>query len=140
LLGAVSWGRLQTLLEAAIYQADPDGAEQQAAAAAQERLVRLGRNSEPSEAEGPGIWLWRSPHGRLYLVNTSGTPLGDTPYAQGIWRAASPTGTTELMSCTGGRFPCQLTHGMPLLRGMIKLMPRFGRINENRRAQRGQEP
>ena len=31
-LGAVSWGRLQTLLEAAIIQADPIGAEQQAAA------------------------------------------------------------------------------------------------------------
>jgi hypothetical protein len=45
-LGAVSWGRLQTLLEAAIYHADPAGAEQQAAAAAQQRFVRLGRNSE----------------------------------------------------------------------------------------------
>jgi Domain of unknown function (DUF222) len=45
-LGAVSWGRLQTLLEAAIYQADPEGAEQQAATAAQQRFVRLGRNSE----------------------------------------------------------------------------------------------
>jgi hypothetical protein len=45
-LGAVSWGRLQTLLEAAIYQADPAGAEHQAAAAAQERFVRLGRASE----------------------------------------------------------------------------------------------
>ena len=45
-LGAVSWGRLQTLLEAAIIQADPVGAEQQAAAAAQERFVRLGRSSE----------------------------------------------------------------------------------------------
>ncbi len=45
-LGAVSWGRLQTLLEAAIYQSDPIGAEQQAAAAAQERFVRLGRTSE----------------------------------------------------------------------------------------------
>jgi Domain of unknown function (DUF222) len=45
-LGAVSWGRLQTLLEAAIYQADPEGAEQQAAASAQQRFVRLGRNSE----------------------------------------------------------------------------------------------
>ena len=32
-LGAVSWGRLQTLLEAKIIQADPAGAEQQAAAA-----------------------------------------------------------------------------------------------------------
>ncbi len=45
-LGAVSWGRLQTLLEAAIIQADPVGAEQQAALAAQERFVRLGRASE----------------------------------------------------------------------------------------------
>ena len=45
-LGAVSWGRLQTLLEAAIYQADPVGAEQQAAVAAQEQFVRLGRASE----------------------------------------------------------------------------------------------
>ncbi|HKN45610.1 MAG TPA: DUF222 domain-containing protein, partial [Propionibacteriaceae bacterium] len=41
-LGAVSWGRLQTLLEATIIEADPVGAEQQAAAAAQERFVRLG--------------------------------------------------------------------------------------------------
>jgi hypothetical protein len=40
------WGRLQTLLEAKIIEADPVGAEQQAAAAAQERFVRLGRNSE----------------------------------------------------------------------------------------------
>ena len=45
-LGAVSWGRLQTLLEAASYQADPIGAEEQAAAAARERFVRLGRRSE----------------------------------------------------------------------------------------------
>jgi hypothetical protein len=45
-VGAVSWGRLQALLEAAIYAADPAGAEQQAAAAAQERFVRLGRNSQ----------------------------------------------------------------------------------------------
>ena len=39
-LGAVSWGRLQTLLEAKILQADPAGAEQQAAAATAERFVR----------------------------------------------------------------------------------------------------
>jgi len=45
-LGMLSWGRLHTLLEATIIQADPVGAEQQAAAAAQERFVRLGRNSE----------------------------------------------------------------------------------------------
>jgi hypothetical protein len=45
-LGAVSSGRLQYLLDAAIYGADPVGAEQQAAAAAQERFVRLGRSTE----------------------------------------------------------------------------------------------
>jgi hypothetical protein len=45
-LGAVSWGRLQTLLEAAMYQADPVGAQQQAAVAAEQRFVRLGRASE----------------------------------------------------------------------------------------------
>jgi hypothetical protein len=45
-LGALSWGRLQTLLDAKIIEADPVGAEQQAAAAAQQRFVRLGRNSE----------------------------------------------------------------------------------------------
>ena len=45
-LGAVSWGRLETLLEAKIIEADPVGAEQQAALAAQERFVRLGRGLE----------------------------------------------------------------------------------------------
>ena len=45
-LGAVSWGRMELLLEAAILAADPDGAQQAAAAAAQERFVRLGRTSE----------------------------------------------------------------------------------------------
>ncbi|HET9777795.1 MAG TPA: DUF222 domain-containing protein, partial [Propionibacteriaceae bacterium] len=45
-LGALPWGRVQTLLDAAIVEADPAGAEQQAAAAARERFVRLGRKSE----------------------------------------------------------------------------------------------
>ncbi len=45
-LGAVSCGRLETLLEAKIIEADPVGAEQRAALAAQERFVRLGRASE----------------------------------------------------------------------------------------------
>ncbi len=45
-LGAVSWGRLERLLEAAIIAADPDAAERAAAAAAQERFVRLGYSSE----------------------------------------------------------------------------------------------
>ena len=51
-------------LDAAIYQADPDGAEQQAAAAAQQRFVRLGRNSEhglkliiAKAAAGDAIWF-----------------------------------------------------------------------------------
>ena len=63
-LGAVPWGRLQTLLDAAIYQADPNGAEQQAAAAAQQRFVRLGRKSEhglkliiAKAAAGDAIWF-----------------------------------------------------------------------------------
>ncbi len=39
----------------------------------------------------PGIWLWRSPHRRIYLVNAAGThPLGDSGYAQKMWRAARP--------------------------------------------------
>src|SRR6185437_12193831 len=45
-LGALSWGRLETLLEAKIIEADPVGAEERAALAAQERFVRLGRSSE----------------------------------------------------------------------------------------------
>jgi hypothetical protein len=46
----------------------------------------------------PGTWLWHSPHRRIYLVNATGThPLGDTKFAQTIWRAAaSPPGTGEL--------------------------------------------
>ena len=63
-LGAVSWGRMQTLLQAAIYQADPDGAEQKAADAARERFVRLGRNSEHGlkliiarAAAGDALWF-----------------------------------------------------------------------------------
>jgi hypothetical protein len=38
----------------------------------------------------PGIWLWRSPHRRIYLINAKGThPLGESEYAQAIWRAAT---------------------------------------------------
>jgi hypothetical protein len=38
----------------------------------------------------PGTWLWRSPHRRIYLVNANGThPLGDTDFAQALWRAAT---------------------------------------------------
>jgi hypothetical protein len=45
-LGKVSSGRLQNLVETAIYEADPQGAERQAAATAADRFVRLGRRSE----------------------------------------------------------------------------------------------
>jgi hypothetical protein len=38
----------------------------------------------------PGTWLWRSPHHRIYLVNAGDShPLGDSQFAQAIWRAAS---------------------------------------------------
>jgi hypothetical protein len=38
----------------------------------------------------PGTWLWRTPHRRIYLVNANGThPLGDTEFAQALWRAAA---------------------------------------------------
>ena len=41
----------------------------------------------------PGTWVWRSPHRRIYLVNASGThPLGDSEFAEMIWRAATPAG------------------------------------------------
>jgi len=63
-LGAVSFGRLQTLVDAAIIEADPAGAEQRAAAAAKERFVQLGRSSEHGlkmiiarAAAGDAIWF-----------------------------------------------------------------------------------
>lgn len=38
----------------------------------------------------PGTWVWRTPHGRIFLVNSSGThPLGKGAFAQQIWRAAN---------------------------------------------------
>ena len=45
-VGKVSWSRLQSLLDAAIIEADPVGAEHLAVAAAAERFVRLGRSNE----------------------------------------------------------------------------------------------
>jgi hypothetical protein len=39
----------------------------------------------------PGTWLWRTPHRRIYLVNATGThPLGNTEFAEAVWRAANP--------------------------------------------------
>ena len=47
----------------------------------------------------PGVYLWRSPHGQIYLVNPSGThPIGDHPFAQTIWHAAARTNHYTLAS------------------------------------------
>ena len=44
----------------------------------------------------PGVYLWRSPHGRIFLVNAAGThPLGRRAFARHIWRAAQSTPETE---------------------------------------------
>jgi hypothetical protein len=63
-LGALSWGRLQTIVEAKIIEADQVGAEQQAALASQQRFVRLGRTSEyglkliiARASAGDAIWF-----------------------------------------------------------------------------------
>lgn len=40
----------------------------------------------------PGIYLWRSPHGRTYLVTAGGTlPLGHGAFARAVWKAAAPS-------------------------------------------------
>jgi hypothetical protein len=85
-LGAVSWGRLQTLLEATIIDADPIGAEQQATAAASERFVRLGRNSE---------------HG-LKLIIARAT-AGDA-----IWFKATIDRIAEILARTGDTDPIEV--------------------------------
>ncbi len=63
-VGRVSFGRLQSLLEAYIYEADPDGADAAAEAAAQERFVRLGQTSEHGlrfiiarVSAGDAVWI-----------------------------------------------------------------------------------
>jgi hypothetical protein len=45
-----------------------------------------GRSANPNPASGSGD----HPNGRIYLVNASGThQLGDSQFAQAIWRATS---------------------------------------------------
>jgi hypothetical protein len=52
----------------------------------------------------PSIWLWRSPHQRIYLINSSGThPIGNTEFAQAIWHAAA-TPSSVLMGCGAPNF------------------------------------
>ena len=41
----------------------------------------------------PLVYVWRTPHGRYLLVNSSGThPLGSGPFARTIWNTAAPSG------------------------------------------------
>ena len=48
-----------------------------------------------------GVWLWRSPQKRIFLVNESGThPLGHSPFAQHIWRAAKAPPAKRAVSDT----------------------------------------
>ncbi|MDX6321105.1 MAG: hypothetical protein QOF52_963, partial [Propionibacteriaceae bacterium] len=37
----------------------------------------------------PGLYLWRSPHGWIYLATNTGThDLGNNPFAHALWNAA----------------------------------------------------
>ena len=39
----------------------------------------------------PGVYVWRSPHGWIFLVTNHGTmSLGRNPYAHSVWETASP--------------------------------------------------
>lgn len=41
----------------------------------------------------PGTYVWRSPHGWIYLVNASGThPLGNSAFATAVWQTSAPGG------------------------------------------------
>jgi hypothetical protein len=102
-LGAVPWSRLQTLLEAAIYQADPDGAEQQAAA--QERFVRLGRNTEHGlkliiarATAGDAIWF-KATIDRIadILANKGDTDTVEVRRSKAIGILAQPAQALQLL-------------------------------------------
>src|SRR5690606_17845248 len=44
----------------------------------------------------PGTYLFRAPHGSIYLTNRSGTTdLGHNRFAESIWRAAAPNSTKQ---------------------------------------------
>jgi hypothetical protein len=104
-LGAVSWGRLQTLLEAKIIEADPVGAEQQAALAAQQRFVRLGRTSEHGlkliiarAAAGDAIWF-KATVDRIadILARQGDTDPVDVRRSKAIGILAQPAQALELL-------------------------------------------
>jgi hypothetical protein len=104
-LGAVSWGRLQTLLEAKIIEADQVGAEQQAALAAQQRFVRLGRGSEHGlkliiarASAGDAIWF-KATVDRIadILARQGDTDPVDVRRSKAIGILAQPVQALELL-------------------------------------------
>ena len=104
-LGAVPWSRLQTLLQAAIHQADPDGAEQKAAAAAQDRFVRLGRASEHGlkliiarATAGDAIWFKATIDRIAEILATQGdTDTADARRSTAIGILAQPAQALQLL-------------------------------------------
>jgi hypothetical protein len=105
-LGALPWGRAQTLLEAAIVEADPDGAVQQAAAAAtQERFVRLGRKSEHGlkliiarATAGDAIWFKATVDRIAEILGTQGdTDPIDVRRSKAIGILAQPAQALQLL-------------------------------------------
>jgi hypothetical protein len=48
----------------------------------------------------PGLYLWRSPHGWIYLVTNTGThDLGNNPFAHALWRAARQSSHPARKTC-----------------------------------------
>ena len=104
-LGAVSFGRLQTLLDAAIIAADPVGAEQRAALAARERFVRLGRKSEHGlkliiarATAGDAIWLKATIDRIADILGRKATPIASI--SAGPRPSASSPNLPKRCSCS----------------------------------------
>ena len=134
-LGALPWGRVQTLMEAAIVEADPDGAEQRAADAAQERFVRLGRNSEHGlkliiarAAAGDAIWF-KATIDRIadILAKQGDTDTVDVRRSKAIGVLAQPALALQLLcqhqhdDCDGSAEPTE----PPMCRGTSRGRARF---------------
>ena len=110
-LGAVSFGRLQTLLDAAIIAADPAGAEQRAALAARERFVRLGRKSEHGlkliiarATAGDAIWLKATIDRIADILGREGdTDSIDIRRSKAIGILAQPAEALQLLCATSRR-------------------------------------
>ncbi len=84
------------------YRPPPDGPPGQTSI---HTLDRLGRRSHRLKTHAgwqvripePGTTVWRSPHGWYFLTNPAGThPLGNSVYAEKLWRAAEGMITADL--------------------------------------------